>query len=227
MTRAVIFDLDGTLIDSLPDVLAALNAVLAAGGRRPVTIDEGRTMVGGGAEPLIERAFAMTGDALAPPEVRSSVEAFTANYRMHPARETTIFDGVIPVLEGLTARGMKLGICTNKPHNTALQVLGALSLDRHFASCIGKAALPFNKPDRRHYDEVARALGVAPERSIYVGDSETDVATAQNAGVPVVLVTFGYSLVPASEMGADRLIEHFSELPAALDDLFSNGAMPS
>ena len=124
------------------------------------------------------------------------------------------------MLEYLAARGVKLGVCTNKPHESAVMVLEALSLDRHFGACIGKAALPFNKPDRRHYDEVAKRLGIAPEDSIYVGDSETDVATARNAGVPVVLVTFGYSIVPVSELGADRLVEKFSELPAALEELF-------
>lgn len=225
MTQAVIFDLDGTLIDSLPDVMNALNAVLADNDRRPVTRDEASTMVGGGAEPLLERAFDATGDALPANRLTACVEAFTAYYRENPATETTIFDGVAPALEALARQGMKLGICTNKPHKSALQVLQALELDGYFDACFGKASLPFHKPDRRHYDEVARALGAAPERTLYVGDSETDVETARNAGVPIILVPFGYSRRPAAELGGDRLINHFSELPTAVGDLFS--AMPA
>jgi phosphoglycolate phosphatase len=219
MTQAVIFDLDGTLIDSLPDVLGALNPVLEGAGRRPVTIDEGKLMVGGGAEPLIERAFDITGDAVAQEDVQSYVDAFGVNYQAVPARHTTIFDGVIPALEDLATRGYQLGICTNKPHTSAHTVLKALGLDRHFASCIGKAARPFHKPDRRHYDAVAEELGVAPENSLYIGDSETDVETARNAGVPIILVPFGYSRKPAADLGGDRLIAHFSELGAVVDEL--------
>jgi len=219
MTPAVIFDLDGTLIDSLPDVLGALNPVLADAGRRAVTIDEGRLMVGGGAEPLIERAFDLTGDPVAPADIQFHVDAFTANYQAVPVRHTKIFDGVVPALEDLASRGYRLGICTNKPRESALTVLKALGLDRHFTSCIGKAARPFNKPDRRHYDAVADELGVAPANSLYIGDSETDVETARNAGVPIVLVPFGYSRKPAADLGGDRLIGHFSELAAAVEEL--------
>jgi len=218
MNKAVIFDLDGTLIDSLPDVLGALNPVLADVGRRAVTIDEGKLMVGGGAEPLIERAFALTGESLAETEIRIHVDAFAANYQAVPVRHTTIFDGAVHALEELASRGYRLGICTNKPHESALSVLEALDLDKHFASCIGKAARPFHKPDRRHYDAVAGELGVAPENSLYIGDSETDVETARNAGVPIILVPFGYSRKPAAELGGDRLVDHFSELVAAVEE---------
>lgn len=219
MRRAVIFDLDGTLIDSLPDVLGALNPVLANAGRRAITIDEGRLMVGGGAEPLIERAFALTGDPASPKEVPVLVSEFAENYQAVPAKFTTVFDGAVAALEELAALGYALGICTNKPHESAQTVLRAVGLERHFSSCIGKAARPFNKPDRRHYDAVAEELGVAPENSLYIGDSETDVETARNAGVPIILVPFGYSKQSAAELGGDRLIEHFAELPEVVGEL--------
>ena len=225
MTKAVIFDLDGTLIDSLPDVMTALNTVLADNDRRPVTREEASMMVGGGAEPLLERAFGATGAPLPANRLAACVEAFTAYYRANPVTETTIFDGVVQSLEALAHQGMKLGICTNKPHRSALQVLQTLELDGYFDACFGKASLPFHKPDRRHYDEVARALGAAPKRTLYVGDSETDVETARNADVPIILVPFGYSRRPAAELGGDRLINHFSELSTTVEDLFS--AMPA
>jgi phosphoglycolate phosphatase len=221
MTQAVIFDLDGTLVDSVPDLVGALNSVLKAAGRRGVTLHEGSQMVGGGAETLIDQAFALTGTPTGGVELTNHLENFMDHYRARPARDTTVFDGAIPVLDGLAARGFKLGICTNKPHAMAMTVLEELSLDRYFAACIGQGALPFHKPDRRHYDGVANALGVAPKNTIYIGDSETDVATARNAGVPIVLVSFGYSQRPAAELGGDRLIDHFSELPNTLDELFS------
>jgi len=219
VTQAVIFDLDGTLIDSLPDVLGALNPVLEGAGRRPITVDEGKLMVGGGAELLIERAFEVTGDSISPEQVQSYTDAFAANYQAVPVRHTTIFDGVIPALENLAARGYQLGICTNKPHDSAHIVMNALGLGHYFSSCIGKGARPFNKPDHRHYHAVVEELGVEPENSLYIGDSETDVETARNAEVPIILVTFGYSRKPAPELGGDRLIGHFSELTAVVNEL--------
>ena len=115
-------------------------------------------------------------------------------YRENPATETTIFNGAIAALETLTADGMKLGLHQQTAH--PLQVLEALGLARHFDACFGKASVPYHKPDRRHYDEVAKALGVAPDQSLYVGDSETDVETARNAGVPIIMVPFGYTRRP-------------------------------
>lgn len=222
MSRAVIFDLDGTLIDSLPDVINALNAVLSDWGRRPVFRDEAKLMIGGGAEPLLERAFVATGEALAADCLADCLESFMTYYRQNPVAETTIFNGVAQALDALSRDGIKLGICTNKPHDSALQVLKALGLDRHFAACYGKTSVPYHKPDRRHYDVVASALGVKSENSIYVGDSETDIETARNVGVPIIMVQFGYSKRPAAELGGDRLINHFSELPHAVEDLFSS-----
>jgi len=221
MTRAVIFDLDGTLIDSVPNLVDALNNVLEQVDRRPVTIHEATQMVGGGAESLIDQAFALTGSAVGGDQLADYLANFMDHYRARPGRDTTIFDGVLPVLDALVADGVKLGICTNKPHEMTLAVLDALSLGHYFDACIGSDVLPYHKPDRRHYEEVARQLGVALENTVYVGDSETDVATARNAGVPIVVVSFGYSRVPAAEFGGDRLIDHFSELPAALDVLFA------
>jgi phosphoglycolate phosphatase len=227
MERAVIFDLDGTLVDSVPDLVGALNSVLENTDRRPVSIHEGTQMVGGGAESLIDQAFALTGPAVAGDVLAGHLANFMEHYRTRPGRDTTIFDGVLPVLDTLAADGVKLGICTNKPHEMTLAVLDALSIGHYFNACLGTDILPYHKPDRRHYEEVARLLGVSPKHTVYVGDSETDVATARNAGVPIVVVSFGYSRKPAAELGGDKLIGHFSELPGELDDLFAQIAHTS
>ena len=217
MTRAVIFDLMHA-IDSLPDVMNALNAVLADWGQRPVVLDEARLMVGGGAEPLLERAFDTTGDALPAEHLSDCVDAFTAYYRDHPATKTTIFEGAVQALEALARKGMKLEICEQTAQIRA-QVLEVLQLERHFEACFGKASVPFTSLTALRRGRAA--LGTDPDQSLYVGDSETDVETARNANVPIIMVSFGYSRRPAVELGGDRLINHFSELPGAVEELFS------
>lgn len=218
--KAVIFDLDGTLIDSLPDLRAALNIVLAQNGRRPVTPKEIKTMVGSGSEKLLEQAFQLTGRSLMKKDFTLCFNAFTSYYQANHASKTTVFEGVLSTLKILSKKGVKLGVCTNKPHDLAIKVLRSFKLDHYLPVCIGKGKLPYHKPDRRHYDNVASALGVKPHESLYVGDSETDVKTARNAGVPLILVSYGYSREPATTLGGDYLIGHFSELPAVLGQRF-------
>ena len=219
--RAVIFDLDGTLIDSLPDVMKALNAVLGHNNRRPLSTAETRSMIGGGADVLLQKAFRATGSPLRHDNVIVCVEAFTSHYLSDHTSENRLFDGVRSALKVLSAQGTKLGVCTNKPHEMALSVLKSSELDQSLSVCIGKGQFPYHKPDRRHYDEVVAALGAEVQDSIYVGDSETDVETARNAHVPLILVSHGYSQKPASMLGGDRLIKHFSELPKVVDQLFA------
>ena len=214
--KAVIFDLDGTLIDSLPDVLDSLNTVLETAGRRRITNLEARAMIGGGAEPLIEQAFSLTGNDLNAAEVTRFVEEFLQKYNENPAKKTTLFKDVRYVLKQFIEDGLKLGICTNKPHAMAHRVMDELNLTKYFDSCIGNGLLPFSKPDQRHYEHVVNEIGVSKGQTTYVGDSETDVQTARNAGVPVVLVNFGYSRTPAHILGADFVINNFSELPETL-----------
>ena len=214
--KAVIFDLDGTLIDSLPDVIESLNTVLERAGRRRITKNEARAMIGGGAEPLIQQAFSLTGNEVNPAEVKRFVEEFLQEYSENPATKTRLFEDVRYVLKKFIDDGLKLGICTNKPHAMAHRVMNELNLTKYFDSCVGKGLLPFSKPDQRHYEHVVNEIGVSKGETTYVGDSETDVQTARNAGVPVVLVSFGYSRAPAHILGADFVINRFSELPETL-----------
>lgn len=219
---AVIFDLDGTLIDSLPDIRSSLNSVLKDNGYRSMSTEEVKNMIGGGSDILLKEAFRLVGAKMDRKALTSYVEAFTLQYERNPTSQTSVFPGTLLALETLAAKGIKMGVCTNKPHAVALTILKSLSLDKYFPVCVGKGKMPYHKPDQRHYNCVAAELNVEPQKTVYVGDSITDVKTARNAGVPIILMSHGYSHKPAATLGGDLLINHFSELPNAIDKLFSN-----
>jgi phosphoglycolate phosphatase len=215
---AVIFDLDGTLIDSVPDVGGALNIMLAARGRRPVTQDEVRLMVGEGAKVMLERVFAATGGP--DPDPDGAMVAYLAAFSAHPVVDTLVYPGAEAALRRLSAAGVSLGLCTNKPSGVTRLVLDALGLSPLFAAIIGGDSLPYRKPDPRHVTGTLAAMGLADgARVAYVGDSETDVAAARGAGLPVVAVSFGYAKDAVTGLGADVLIDHFDELDVALERL--------
>ena len=219
--RAVIFDLDGTLIDSLPDLRTSLNAVLTDYGYECMSTEEVKNMIGGGADVLLAEAFRHAGAEIDPKTLAACVKAFTSHYEGNSAVQTTVFPGALMALQTLSDKGIRMGVCTNKPHGIAVTILKALGLDKYFPVCIGKGERPYHKPDHRHYNCVVAALDVKPHQTLYVGDSETDVKTARNAGVPIILVSYGYSQKPAATLGADLLINHFSEIPIAVDKMFS------
>ena len=216
---AVVFDLDGTLVDSIPDVIGAMNRVLTENGRRRITTDEGRTMVGEGAAALIERAFAATGAPLQPGMVDILVRRYLEWYRQFPASDSTVFPGVVETLRELRAAGVALGVCTNKPHEMVAPVLEGTGLAEFFSSALGAGALPVKKPDPRHMHAVIEAIGGTRESAAYVGDGPTDCESARAAKLPVVLVTYGYTRVPIRELNADAYIDRFADLPDALRTL--------
>ena len=213
---AVIFDLDGTLIDSAPDVAAALNRLLAREGRPQVTLTQVQSFVGEGPGALIERAFAATGAPATAAALPELIAAYVAFYRAAPADHTVVFDGVRAVLAELAGR-TPLGLCTNKPDVMVRPVLEALGLAEHFAALVG-GDYPRRKPDGEHLRETLRRMGVEGRPAVMVGDSPTDVAAARDAGLPVLVVDFGYSRVPVSELGADRVLSRFTDLPALLTE---------
>ncbi len=213
---AVVFDLDGTLVDSIGDIVGAANRLLAEDGRAPVTPDQGRAMVGEGAAALVERAFAATGPVPPPAALAALVERYRALYERHPLDHTTIFPGVVETLCALADAGAVLGVCTNKPHAISLVVLAELGLAGHFGAALGGDALAVNKPDPAHFTAVLDAMGANSLPAIHVGDSPTDIALARNANVPVVAVSYGYSRVPPADLGADALIDDFAELVSAI-----------
>ncbi len=212
---AVLFDLDGTLIDSLPDLAAAVNRLLAEEGRAPLPPDEVKVMVGDGAGTLVARAFAARG-GLPGPDVAPYLARFLADYEPRAAEMTRPWPGVVETLQRLKAAGLKLAVCTNKPSRATGEILAALGLAEYFDAVVGGDDAPALKPDPAHLHETLRRLSAAADEAVMVGDSANDVLAAKAAGVPAVVVSFGYCRGPAADLGADVVIDDFRELPAVL-----------
>lgn len=215
--ETVVFDLDGTLVHSLPDIHAALNAVLPAMGRRVLAEAETRLLIGGGARALIADAFRATGRAGTEDEIEGCFARFLSAYEACPASRSHPYDGVVACLEGFSARGMKLCVCTNKPEGLTHLVLRGLGLARFFDSVVAGDTLALKKPDAAPVLEALARAGGRAETAVMVGDSQTDAGAARAAGLPFIAVSFGYSKVAPATLGADALIEHFDALPAAIE----------
>jgi phosphoglycolate phosphatase len=210
--NALVFDLDGTLVDSAPDLHRCLNAVLAEQGRAPVSLADIRSMVGDGAAKLVERGFADTGAAVEPAALPGLVQRFLVHYSAGRHALTHAFPGVVETLRLLRERGYRLGVCTNKPYAPTMEILEILGLAGLFEAVTGGDSLPVRKPDAGHLLGTLELLGAAADRAVMIGDSANDVAVARAAGVPSILVRYGYTRTPVEELGADAIIEHFAEI---------------
>lgn len=219
---ALIFDLDGTLADTAPDLLGATNAVLAARGRPMLDLAHLRDMVGHGARALIAQAMAASGPAATDAEMPALVEIFLAHYRGHLADGSRLFPGVAETLAGLKAGGAALAVLTNKPQELTDPLLPLLGLKDMFGAIHGTGLKAYTKPDPRVFHDVLddlKGTGWGGGPAVMIGDSITDLNTARNAGVPCVLVSYGFTPMPARELGGDAVIDHFADLPAALAGL--------
>ena len=205
--RAVIFDLDGTLIDSAPDLLDSLNHVLTSLSRRKVDLDEVHAMMGHGAVKLLEQGLSLTGGEPEGTDHEALVKRFLDYYEAHITDRTRLYPGVADTLKALADEGHMLAICTNKMQHFTEKIIDQLDLAGFFQAVIGGGVTGTAKPDCTAGD------------AVMVGDSRNDSDAAQGLGMAVILVTFGYSREAVETLGADRLIDHFSELPAALADL--------
>lgn len=214
--EALIFDLDGTLIDSAPDVCASANRVLESMGRRTLTLAETKGLIGQGGRVLMDKALKLTGRPGTPDEIERALEGFLVTYAGNPAEHTTVYPGVVDALDAFGAVGIRLGICTNKPTRTTGAVMAALGLEHHFDVVSCGDAVEHRKPDGRHVLGVVEALAATPNTAAMIGDSENDIAAARDAGVRSVAVSFGYAHAAPAELGADAVIDRFDELPAAL-----------
>jgi phosphoglycolate phosphatase len=224
---ALVFDLDGTLVDSLPDLAAALNRLLVAEGRRRLALDEVKPMIGDGVAKLVERAVAATGPA-SDPALPALIRHFVADYEAHAVVATRPFPGVPETLADLRAQGYALAVCTNKPYAATIVVLERLRLAGWFEAVVAGDSLAVRKPDARPLLSAIARLQAGPEAAVMVGDNANDIATARGAGVPVVAVAYGYSRDPIRTLGADVVIERFDQLPRALATLAQPGvAVPA
>ena len=216
---AIVFDLDGTLVDSVGDIHAALNKMLARTGHGPLGKDTVTGFVGKGSSNLVKRVI----DHVGLPNDASShtnyLREFLDIYASAPAKFTTVFDQVHKVLTDLQLSGIALGLCTNKPEEATGIVLKEFGLTAFFGSIVGGDRLPSRKPDPAMLHLVMKELGV--ERCLFVGDSEVDVATAKAAGVPIALFSLGYRQTPLADMAADYNFDSFQELPAIAKDMFT------
>jgi len=217
----IAFDLDGTLVDTAPDLVRALNEAVAPLGFEPVPIDAVRAMVGRGARALIERAFSRQGHpAPAPDLLDARLDVFMTAYRADIARLSRPFEGVEAALDHLDQAGAILSVCTNKPTQLAIPLLEALNLSERFVRIIGPEDAPAKKPDASH---LITAFGGEPAgpASILVGDSEPDALAAKAAGAASVIFEGGYSEKPAHTLGADRLFNTYANLPDLLAELIA------
>lgn len=216
LPRAIIFDLDGTLIDSAPDLADALNSVLRSEGLREQALADVKGMVGAGAKVLIQRGFAANGKALSEPEAERLLPAFIADYRARATDKTRLMPGAQRLLTELAAAGIGLGLCTNKPEDISRQILEDFAIASLFGSIVGGDTTPAKKPDPRPLLHSLAELRCAADEALMVGDSAADAGVARAAGTRLALVTFGYSQVPVRDMGADVLVEEFDAFLPAL-----------
>ena len=216
----LVFDLDGTLVDSVMDLRAALNEVLRERGHRALSRAEVKHMIGDGVPALVARALAASGAD--PAEASMALPRFLEIYEANPTQLSRPYPGVPETLATLRRRGYRTAICTNKPQQATLAVMQGLDLLPLFDGIAGGDRYPVRKPHPGHLLQLIAELGARPEASAMIGDNENDAAAARSAAVPLVMVRYGYARVEPESLAADALLDHFSELPSALERLGLN-----
>ena len=220
----LVLDLDGTLADTAADLIGTLNVILIREGHEPLPVESARELVGAGAKVMLERGFKASAASLTPQRVQQLFEEFLDIYEERIAEETTLYPGVLDALDRFQNAGWKLAVCTNKIERPSVKLLEALGVADRFAAICGQNTFtidgaPVCKPDGRALLMTIERAGANAREAIMVGDSATDIKTAQNAGVPVVAVDFGYTDIPVRDLGPDRVISHFDALWEAAQSL--------
>jgi phosphoglycolate phosphatase len=211
----VVFDLDGTLVDTAADLIGSLNVLFAREGLKAIPLAEGRNLIGGGVKRLIERGLALDGKSCTPAHVDALYKDYVTYYAEHLADASRPFPGVEAALDALAARGSRFAVCTNKLAWLSVRLLETLGLASRFVTICGQDTFGMQKPDPEVLRRTVQAAGGALADAVMVGDSATDIMTAQAAGVPVVAVDFGYTDIPITALKPDRVISRFDALPAA------------
>lgn len=212
----LVFDLDGTLVETAPDLVATLNVILAREGMAPVAYETARNFVGGGARLMLAQGIKADGRTVEPARLDRMFTDFIAYYAANVAVHSRPYPGLTEALDVLEGRGHRFAVCTNKLEHLSVLLLDELKLTGRFKAICGQDTFAIAKPDPEILRRTIAAAGGEPGRAIMIGDSETDILTARAAGIPVVAVDFGYSEKPVAEYGPDRLISHFAQLPAEI-----------
>jgi len=215
----VVFDLDGTLVDTAPDLTATLNHVLDQIGHGPVTVDDVRPVVAYGGRRMLKNILETAGDDASEARLDELLKVYLAHYRVHLADASRPYEGVLQCLDWLTAQGARLGVCTNKYEDLTFTLLDQLDLERRFHAICGVDTFEVRKPHPDHLTRTIEMAGGKADYAIMIGDTETDIATAKAAGIPVIAVTFGYSDTHVECFEPDAMIGHYRELPDRIAEL--------
>jgi phosphoglycolate phosphatase len=217
--RTVVFDLDGTLVDTAPDLISALNFILAREGLPPVPLHAARNMIGAGARKLIERGLELEGRAATVEDIERLTRDFIDYYAAHIADASRPFEGLESALDELQSRGYRFAVCTNKLEWLSKLLLDRLGLSARFSAICGADTFGVSKPDPVILQQTVARAGGKLSSAIMVGDAGPDIGVARRAGIPVIGVEFGYTEVPIADLKPDRLIGHMRDLPAAVESL--------
>jgi phosphoglycolate phosphatase len=212
----IVFDLDGTLIDTAPDLIDTLNVLFAREGLPQLPFAQARNLIGGGARMMIARGIEADGRTVAPAKLEQMFADYIAHYSEHIADRSRPFPGLGDALDELTTAGFRFAICTNKLERLSVRLLDEFRLTHRFAAICGQDTFGIQKPDPEVLRRTIAAAGGSPQRAIMIGDSPTDIRTARAAGIPIIAVDFGYSERPVADFGPDRIISHLAQLPAAV-----------
>lgn len=208
----IVFDLDGTLVDTAPDLIGATNHALATRGLDPIRGGALRPWISYGARRMIVEGLALRSARASDAEVDQLLEMFLDYYEANIARESRPFEGAVEVLDACLAHGARLAVCTNKREFLSRLLLDQLGLTPRFAALAGRDTLSVCKPDPGHLLGAIQMAGGRPDRAVMIGDSDVDIATAKAARIPVIGVTFGYTETPVTALGADAVADHYSEI---------------
>jgi phosphoglycolate phosphatase len=212
----IVFDLDGTLVDTAPDLIDTLNVVFAREGLPAVPYEAARNAIGSGAKAMIARGVEAEGRVVSPAKLEHMFADFIAHYSEHLADRSRLFPGLTDALDALAARGCQFAVCTNKLERLSVLLLDRLELTNRFAAICGQDTFGIQKPDPEILRGTVAAAGGTLQHAVMIGDSIIDIRTARAAGVPVIAVDFGYSEQPVAEFSPDRTISHFKDLPESI-----------
>jgi phosphoglycolate phosphatase len=215
----IVFDLDGTLVDTAPDLMRCANHALGLAGLAPVPNEHLRPIISYGAKAMIERGLSVHGKQLTAGEIDRLFKRFIDHYVATISQESRPFPGLLAVLDHLETSGARLAVCTNKLAGMSHRLLDELGMSQRFRTLAGRDTFPFCKPHPAHLLRTIEQAGGSPERAIMVGDSDVDLATARAAGIPMIAVSFGYCDPPVASLAPDVVIDHYDDFLAALQQL--------